>query len=252
VGADHRVLQEKPRLKISVVVPAFNEERLLAATLESIRAAAKVFDGSGGWELIVCDNNSTDRTAKIARAAGAQVVLEPHNQISRARNRGAAAATGEWLVFIDADSVPGAALFRDLQEAIDGGECLAGGSTIVPEGSLQFRIAIRAWNALSRAAHWAAGSFIFCERSAFAELGGFSEELYASEELELFGRLKSLARRRGKKIVILHRHPLRTSERKLLLYRRGELLGFLSRFLLNPRRTLRNPADCKPWYDGRR
>mgnify|MGYP001614212966 FL=1 len=180
------------------------------------------------------------------------MVFEPHNQISRARNRGAAAAAGEWLIFVDADSVPSAALFRDLQEAIDSGECVAGGSTIVPEGSLQFRLAIRALNALSRATRWAAGSFIFCERSAFAELRGFSDELYASEELELFGRLKTLARRRGKEILILHRHPLRTSERKLLLYRRGELLGFLARFLLHPRRTLRNPAACKPWYDGRR
>ncbi|HUN69649.1 MAG TPA: glycosyltransferase, partial [Burkholderiales bacterium] len=78
-------------MRLSIVVPAFNEERLLASTLESIKAAAKVFDAAGGWELIVCDNNSTDATAEIARAAGAQVVFEPHNQISRARNRGAAA-----------------------------------------------------------------------------------------------------------------------------------------------------------------
>jgi hypothetical protein len=113
-------------------------------------------------------------------------------------------------------------------------------------------VAIRAWNALSRATRWAAGSFIFCERTAFSELGGFSEELYASEELDLFRRLKSLARRRGKQVVILHRHPLRTSDRKLLLYRPGELLGFLGKFVLHPRRTLRSPSDCTPWYDGRR
>lgn len=239
-------------MRISVVVPAFNEERLLAATLESVRSAARVFDGRGGWELIVCDNNSNDRTPDIAREAGARVVFEPHNQISRARNRGAAAATGEWLVFVDADSVPTPGLFGDLKDAIDSGRCLAGGSTVAPEGSFGFRLAVRAWNALSRATHWAAGSFIFCESAAFSELGGFSEELYASEELDLFRRLKRLARGRGKEIVILRRHPLRTSDRKLRLYRRGELLGFLGRFLLHPRRTLRNPSDCQPWYDGRR
>ncbi|MEK6246435.1 MAG: glycosyltransferase family A protein, partial [Pseudomonadota bacterium] len=87
---------------------------MLAATLESIQAAAQVFEGAGGWELIVCDNNSTDDTAGIARAAGARVVFEPHNQISRARNRGAAGAAGEWLVFVDADSSPSPGLFRDL------------------------------------------------------------------------------------------------------------------------------------------
>jgi len=154
---------------------------------------------------------------------------------------------------VDADSFPSAALFQDLKATIESGECIAGGSSIAAEGdSRMFRFSIHAWNALSRVTRWAAGSFIFCERTSFEELRGFSEELYASEEIELFGRLKELARRRGKKILILHRHPLRTSERKLLLYRRGELLGFLVRFMLRPRRTVRSPAGCKPWYDGRR
>ena len=61
-----------------------------------------------GWttELIVCDNNSSDATPAIAAAAGARVVFEPVNQIGRARNAAAAAATGDWLVFVDADSHP--------------------------------------------------------------------------------------------------------------------------------------------------
>ena len=239
-------------MRISVVVPAFNEERLLDATLQAIRSAARVFDHRGGWELIVCDNNSTDRTAEIARAAEARVEFEPHNQISRARNRGAAAASGEWLLFVDADSVPSAGLFGELSDAIDTGRFLAGGCTIAANGSAVFRLAIWIWNALSRGTHWAAGAFIFCERGAFSELRGFSEELYASEELDLLRRLKRLARGRGKEIVILHRYPLRTSDRKFRLYRWGELLAFLGKFALHPRRTLRNPSDCGPWYDGRR
>ena len=58
-------------LKISIIIPAFNEERLLAATLECVTALRPVFT-SRGWEseLIVCDNNSTDRTPDIARAGG--------------------------------------------------------------------------------------------------------------------------------------------------------------------------------------
>ncbi len=239
-------------MRLSIVVPAFNEERLLGATLDGIHTAARAWAETWSWELIVCDNNSTDRTADIARAAGAQVVFELHNQISRARNRGAAAAAGDWLLFVDADSVPSAGLFRDLRQAIESGECLAGGCTIAAEGSFGFRVAIRAWNALSRATGWAAGSFVFCERGAFAEMHGFSEELYASEELDLFRRLKRLARRRGKRIVILHRHPLWTSDRKLRLYGWGEMLRFLGRFVRHPRGSLRSAAACKPWYDGRR
>jgi len=180
------------------------------------------------------------------------VVFEPHNQISRARNRGAAAARGEWLLFVDADSVPSPGLLHGMKAAIDSGRCLAGGSTIAPAGTFGFRTAIRAWNTISRVTRWAAGAFIFCERVAFASIGGFSEELYATEELELFRRLKRLARERGQDIVILHRFPLRTSDRKMRLYSRGELLGVFGRFLRHPRAALRNAADCKPWYDGRR
>ena len=94
-------------MRISVIIPAFNEELLLGETLRHVNAAMAGFSRRG-WEteLIVCDNNSTDNTAKLARAAGATVVFEPFNQIARARNAGAAAACGEWLVFIDADSHP--------------------------------------------------------------------------------------------------------------------------------------------------
>jgi glycosyltransferase involved in cell wall biosynthesis len=240
-------------LKLSIVVPAFNEERLLGAALESIKAAAKAFDGAGGWELIVCDNNSTDLTAEIARAAGARVVFEPHNQISRARNCAAAAAAGEWLLFVDADSFPSPELFSDLKAAIDGSNCLAGGTTFaVDSDSFGFRLGIRAWNVISRVARWGAGAFIYCDAAAFRELGGFSEDLYASEEVDFFQRLKPLARRSKRRILILHRHPLRTSDRKVRLYGWRELLGFAGRVVLHPRRALRNAADCRAWYDGRR
>ncbi|HEX4644727.1 MAG TPA: glycosyltransferase [Verrucomicrobiae bacterium] len=102
-------------LKISVVVPAFNEEKLLAETLRRIRASLEAFNRLG-WpgELIVCDNNSTDHTAELARSAGATVVFEPVNQIARARNKGAEAASGDWLIFVDADSHPTPELFLEV------------------------------------------------------------------------------------------------------------------------------------------
>jgi glycosyltransferase involved in cell wall biosynthesis len=240
---------------LSVVIPAFNEEALLADSLRSVRAAMRAFDELG-WtsELIVCDNNSTDRTASIARAAGATVCVEPVNQIARARNTGASHATGDWLVFVDADSNPSVALFSDVAGAIRAGRCLAGGSTVQLAGSHHWVVTLftHVWNALSRIARWAPGSFIFCEASAFQTMGGFSEELYAGEEIDLFRRFKRLARRRGRTIVILHRHPLRTSDRKVHLYTLRELLSFLAATLLSRGRTLRSAQKCFAWYDGRR
>jgi glycosyltransferase involved in cell wall biosynthesis len=241
-------------VNISIVVPAFNEERLLPESLHSIRTSSSAFT-EAGWrtELIVCDNNSTDRTAEIAAAAGAIVVFEPVNQISRARNAGAARATGDWLLFVDADSFPTKALFADVAAAIRSGTCMAGGSTVrVDLEGLSYAAGIGWWNVVSRTLRWAAGSFIFCETAIFREVGGFTEALYAAEEINLFRRLKRLARKRRRSIVILHRHPLLTSARKAHLYTIPELLRFWGSTLVSGGRTFRNRDGAFPWYDGRR
>lgn len=241
-------------MKLSLIIPAYNEERLIAETLRHIRAAAAVLE-RGGWvvELIVCDNNSTDRTAELARAAGATVVFEPVNQIGRARDRGASAATGDWLLFVDADSQPSAALLSAVADRIATGRCLAGSSTVKLDGRYPLaHMAVAGWNFLSRTFVLLAGSFIFCEAEAFRRVGGFGEELYAGEEIALGKRLKRLARGTGRRVVILHAHPLLTSARKAHLYTLREHFTFLIRTILARGKTLNDPAACHTWYDGRR
>jgi glycosyltransferase involved in cell wall biosynthesis len=242
------------RMFISVIVPAFNEEKLIAASLQSMKEAARSFT-QRGWEaeLIVCDNNSSDTTAALASTAGARVVFEPVNQIARARNTGAAAARGDWLIFVDADSHPTPELFEEVAEQIESGQCLAGGCTVrMDERHFLADCGTALWNFVSRVTKWAPGAFIFCQAEAFRKIGGFSAELFASEELDLSKRLKKLARSTGKKMVILHRHPLRTSARKMRLYSRAELGGFLKNAILRPRQTVTSRDACSPWYDGRR
>ena len=241
-------------MKISVIVPAFNEERGLAASLRSIRDAMTAFH-EAGWssELIVCDNKSTDGTAAIAREAGADVVFEPVNQISRARNTGAAHAAGDWLMFVDADSHPGRELCADVLAAIDTGRCIGGGSTVGfdhPDAAVA--LLGSTWNGISRVMRWMAGSFIFCNAAVFREIGGFSQALYAAEEIDFSRRLKRAARRRGQRVVILHRHPLLTSARKAQLYTTREALRFMGRTIVSRGRTLRSAEECFSWYDGRR
>ena len=231
-------------MKVSIVVPAFNEEKLLATTLASIREAAGGLDA----ELIVCDNNSTDRTAEIARQAGAKVVFEPVNQISRARNAGAAAASGDWLVFVDADSFPDRDLFAELSQAMASGRYVGGGATVrFDEADFLSHGAVSLWNLISRTMRWAAGSFVFCRADAFRAIGGFSIELYASEEIDFSRRLKRLGR-----FTILHRHPLRTSGRKVRLYSKREYFSLLLRIVLSGGRALRRRDDCFALYDWRR
>lgn len=242
------------RMRISIIVPAFNEERLLSESLASIHSAAAVFS-ERGWlhELIVCDNNSTDRTAEIARASGARVVFEAVNQIARARNTGAAAASGDWLIFIDADSHPHPALFAEVAERIESGRVLGGGATIRMDNDQWLACLVTAlWNLLSRTGKLVAGSFIFVEAAAFREIGGFSHEWFAGEELEFCQRLKKLSRKTKRRIAILHRHPIQTSGRKIDLYTPWETLWMLARAVITGGRSLRSRKTTHLWYDGRR
>ena len=242
-------------MRVSVVIPAFNEEKLLPATLAAIRSAAGAFERRGWtWECVVCDNNSTDGTAACARAAGATVVFEPVNQIGRARDAGARVATGDWLVFIDADSTPSAALFHAIAEQIASGRALGGGSTVELEpGTPRYaRFVCGLWNLCSRVAGWAAGSCVWVEAAAFRAAGGFGTEYYAGEEVFLSRRLKSLARRSGRKFVILAVAPLLTSSRKLKLYTLTEAARFFFRMLFTAGRAAKRPENCDIWYDGRR
>ena len=241
-------------MKISIVVPAFNEAKLIGRSLQSIRDAARVF-GRLGWthELIVCDNNSTDRTAALARESGACVVFEPINQIARARNTGAAAATGDWLIFVDADSYPSAELFQDVADHLRQDQCLGGGATVALDEPLGWAGALtQLWNLTSRSRRWMAGSFIFCETATFRELGGFSQKLFVAEEIEFSQRLNQLASKRKKRVAILHEHPLKTSARKVHLYSLREHLVFLVSSVWQRGRTFKSRDACSPWYDGRR
>jgi glycosyltransferase involved in cell wall biosynthesis len=241
-------------MKMSVIVPAYNEEKLIECSLQCIRRAAMAFSRVG-WEheIVVCDNNSTDRTAEVADRHGARVVFEPVNQIARARNAGASVAKGDWLLFVDADSYPSIELFAEVRAQIESGSCIGGGATLALDQPARWTFGlVGVWNSLSRIRRWMAGSFVFCEAGAFRELGGFSRELFVAEEIDFSQRLKALGKARRQKVVILHRHPLTTSARKMHLYSWREHLNFAVRMLHGPQRTFRDREACAPWYGGRR
>lgn len=87
-------------MNISVVIPAFNEERRIAYTLKSVFNQTKK-----PYEVIVVDNNSTDKTAEIAKAMGAKVVIEKAQGATFARNKGFNEASGEIIARTDADTI---------------------------------------------------------------------------------------------------------------------------------------------------
>ena len=86
---------------ISVVIPAYNEERCLGRCLQALRTQSYPVSR---FEIIVVDNGSTDATADIARRLGARVVSEPRKGVARARQTGFEAARSEIIASTDADT----------------------------------------------------------------------------------------------------------------------------------------------------
>jgi glycosyltransferase involved in cell wall biosynthesis len=241
-------------MQLSIIIPAFNEERLIARCLQSVSASlAAQATPEFASEIIVVDNNSTDQTAHLAQQAGAQVVFEPINQIGRARNTGAAQATGDWVLFLDADSTLSPELLGDILRVMKSGTAVGCGSTLSMPGLPWWAYAIlRCWTQISIVCRWAAGALLLCRRDAFCEVGGFNQELYALEEIDLSKRLHEWGRRRSLKFIILTAHPLDTSSRKISLYSSREIVGQILRVVFRRRRTLTDKKRLSVWYDGRR
>lgn len=230
---------------LSIVIPAHDEAPVIAATLEAV---ARATGGLGeSVEVIVVDDASTDATAAIARAQGARVVQVDVRHIAGARNAGAAAASGDRLLFVDADTLVNRPALDAAMQALDAGA--AGGGTAVRfmrPLPLHVRLFESASILLFRLFRITPGCFIFCSREAFDAAGGFDEGLYVAEDIAL-GR--ALARQ-GRLVIL--RTPVVTSARKMHTYSLAEKLGFTLRFLVSPRRIARTRDALPLWYGPRR
>jgi len=230
------------------LIPAYNEEHFIVTTIESVHHSFSELEWQP-YEIMVCDNNSTDQTAEVARAAGARVVFEPHNQIARARNTAAKAARGEWFIFLDGDTLLNPATLQATITAFESGCAGAGGAAVQLEThgvGCGGRLLVRTWNFLSRTFKWAAGSYIFCRREAWLETGGFDEQLYVSEEVWFSRALKRWCRANRLQFTILSAAPIITSARKLHWYSTRELVQQFAVFLIPG--TWRKRAKCTTWY----
>jgi glycosyltransferase involved in cell wall biosynthesis len=230
---------------ISFIVPAYNEEKLIARTLVALNEAGKRIDED--YEIVVADDASTDRTADLARTLGARIVKVARRQIAATRNAGARESSGDKLIFVDADTVVSNEVVRAAVEAMNGG-AVGGGSAVTFDGRLP-RYAeiinptlVRTFRAL----RLACGCFVFCTREAFDKVGGFDEELFASEEISISRALKRL----GKFIVL--REPVTTSGRKLRIYSGREILRLFARFIFAGPKALKQRDGLEVWYGGRR
>ena len=229
---------------VSFIVPAYNEELELPATLAAIQAAA---NRANQYEIIVADDGSTDQTARVARDNGAQVISISRRQIAAARNLGARAARGEILFFVDADThinakhVGGA--IAALEQGFAGGGARVAFRDRIP---LWARISVGLFCAIYFGLNFGAGAFLFTTRNNFEAIGGFDETLFIGEEIYF-----SLALRKLGRFKILS-EPTATSGRKLRLYSAAQILKHSLRVILRGPRGARSRAGLNIWYDGKR
>ena len=230
---------------ISFVVPAYNEELELPATLGAIHSAAT--EAKADYEIIVVDDASTDATAQIAMAAGARIISINRRQIAAARNAGARGARGEILFFVDADTRINARHVLGGIEALKMG--YAGGSAhVITDGDIPrwARILLRSFCAIYFAVSLGAGAFLLTSRRNFDAAGGFDEQFFIGEEVYFSFALKRLDR-----FKVL-REPVITSGRKLRMYSGGRVLWRMMSILAGGPNAARSRKRLGLWYEGKR
>jgi glycosyltransferase involved in cell wall biosynthesis len=203
-------------VQTSFLIPAYNEQALVGRAISSIHESAALCELKH-YEIVVCDNDSTDRTAEIAETLGARVIHEPHRQIARARNAAAEASTGSRLVWLDADGTLPPEVLRGTIEAFDTGKFCGGGAQVELEGEdLDWgpRCAIATWNWVARTFRLAAGSYFFSMREAWSETGGFDERVYAAEEIGFARALKRWGKKHSLGFCVIE-FPVPSSARKV-------------------------------------
>lgn len=241
-------------MHLSIIIPAFNEERLIEQCLQSASESVAANARPGfTTEVIAVYNNSTDNTADLAKQTGAKVIFEPINQIGQVRNADAVIAADYWLLFVDADSLLNHGIIADILQLIESGKNVGCGSTMRMHGLPWWAsLFLQLWTIISMLLRWASGALVVCRADAFRKVGGFNQELFAADEIDLSDLLKKWGRKRWLKFSILSKHPLETSSRKMQLYAGREIAEQFFRLILSPRRALHDKKSLTMWYDGQR
>lgn len=223
-------------MKLSVVVPAKNEEKYIGSCLEAIKAAAA--GQRHDVEVIVVLNRCTDRTEEIAKSFGAHIVIENAKNLSQIRNAGARAAKGEVLVTVDADSRMSSNTFVEIIRHLQSGKFIGGGTRIkidrISLGIIFSSLVVAAY-AIPRKIP-SAGLF-WCYKKDFDAIGGFDETVYTVEDLDFAQRLKAYGRKKNLKFGTLWKSEIRTSSRKFDKF--GDWYFF------------KNPREVKTLFQGK-
>ena len=184
------------RIIFSIIIPALNEEKYLPLALKGVKRQ-KV-----PHETIVVDGGSTDSTVKIAKKFGARVILEKKKGAAPARNAGARAAKGDYLLFLDADTVPSSKLLEYYAKAFVHEDVVAATGPILPleKTTKKIYLGYKFVSVYFVRISWLInrptinGMNFAVKRTAFEKAGGFNEKYVTYEDWDLSHRLAKYGR----------------------------------------------------------
>lgn len=184
---------------ISVVIPAHNEEEYIGQCLDSLVSQKT----SHAFEVIVVDNNSTDETAKRARAYAKKLRLQVVNELQKgrgaARNRGFAKAHGDVLLSTDADTIVPRNWIEKMARELFLHEAVTG-TSVLQDGIAFTNAFYRIGQPLSMRIYrlffghyWLSGFNFGIRREVYKQAGGFDRMLNGQEDIDLSFRVAKIA-----------------------------------------------------------
>jgi len=189
--------------KISFIIPTLNEEKRIARIINQIKKLDKKYN----YEIIIGDGNSTDRTREIAKKLGVKVIIENKHApktIANGRNTGASIATGDILIFSDADTmIPDPNKFMsEVISVFKDSQIVAGAPAlkIFPdEITWKDKIFHYFYNntirlSFSTKSPVCGGQCQIIRGSAFRKINGYNSNIVHAEDTELFRRLRKLGK----------------------------------------------------------
>lgn len=238
--------------RFSLVIPAYNEERLLPRLLDSLDAARAAYGERDAIEVIVADNQSTDDTARIARLRGCNVVAVDKRIIAAARNGGARAARGDIICFVDADSQLHPQTFVEIANALADERCV-GGATGVRLERRSLGIAVT-WLMIIPIVLLTGmdTGVVFCRKRDFDALGGYDETRPVAEDVAFLWALRKLGRTRGQRLVRATRAKAIASTRKFDEFGDWHYFPLMWKGLRQLRRPGADAFTDTYWYKPRR